>query len=185
MKAQDFVNKLQSLIVKHGNLDIVVPEIDGPFAIEDVQLDKGAFYICIDTLIGPPQDGYLTSIPDDGDTGNDFTRHRDGCSDCKGSEKPADLCPIGAEFLRVRAAAVREAIDAQLSDNENPNPQQLWKEANGDQEKYRALMIEHGWMVEAKPEGDKLMDALITMILWRNRILFFGLGVGLGWWIWG
>ncbi len=44
--------------------------------------------------------------------GNDFTRHRDQCSHCQ--QNPDDLCPTGAELLRVGAAAVRAALDAQL-----------------------------------------------------------------------
>ena len=49
-------------------------------------------------------------------------------------------------------------------------PLELWREADGDQAKYQALMVEHGWMTEVpamplphiEPTGRPVMPAPIT-----------------------
>jgi len=33
-----------------------------------------------------------------------------------------------------------------------PSPGELWAQAGGDRARYRALMLEHGWLVPLKPD---------------------------------
>lgn len=38
--------------------------------------------------------------------------------------------------------------------NDGPSPSELWQAAGGDGERYRALMLEHGYLIPLKP-GEK------------------------------